>query len=90
MQEVLIVGYLSKVGGLFSNRDCADMSSHGEFQRCVTPESVVDIGMLLRLSRLRLLRSLTQVINDQVRNDEAETHHQDDYDCGHAVGDCRA
>jgi hypothetical protein len=53
-------------------------------------ESLVDIGKLLCASRLRLHRFLSQMINHQFRNDEAEAHRQYDFDCGHTVSNCRA
>src|SRR5256712_2313301 len=81
---------LSKVGSRFSNRDSADASAAGWGQGCATPESVVDIDIFLRLSRLRLRRSLAKAIDGRLRNDEAEAHRQNNRDGGHAVGDCCA
>lgn len=78
---------LSKVGSHFSNRDSA--ATDGEVERCVAPKFMVDIGRFLRRSRLRLSRSLAQVINDQFRNDEAKAHRQNNRDGSHAVGGCR-
>ena len=53
-----------------SNRDCAGMSSDGEFQGCVAPESETDIGIFRCPSGPRLHRPVAKAVNGHLGNDE--------------------
>ena len=53
-------------------------------------EFMADIARFLRISRLRLGRFFTEVINDQFRNEEAEAHRQNNKNGDGAISDRRA
>lgn len=72
------------------NRDCADMPSAAELHGCVALESKEDVGMVLGPSGLRLNQFFAEMINNHLRDDEAQAHRQNDGESGCAVGDCCA